>query len=264
MSRVMAAPLPRTAEPVPAHYADPELVALYDLEFTARPDHDSYLSLAGRRGLRVLDLGCGTGTLALAFAAQGHATTGLDPAAAMLEAARAKPGADRVDWVQGDARNFALGKLFDMIVMTGHAFQTLLSDADQCSALACVARHVVPGGLIAFESRNPAAEEWRTWTRAHLVERLQHPWLGPVDVHWDAQQSPEPEIIDLDTHYQFLDSGTHCVSCSRLRFAPLETLERHVRAAGLEIERIYGDWTREPLLPRSPEYIILARHGAAR
>ena len=49
----------------------------------------------------VLDLGCGTGRLAIALAARGHLVTGVDPARASLDRARGKPGGDRVTWVDG-------------------------------------------------------------------------------------------------------------------------------------------------------------------
>lgn len=246
-------------EPIPAHYADPDLITLYDLESPERADHDYYLTLATRPNMRVLDVGCGTGTLAMRFASLGHTTTGADPAPAMLTAARAKPGAGGVAWVAADARMLALGAHFDLIIMTGHAFQTLLSDDDQRAALRCLAGHLASGGRLAFETRNPAVAEWRTWTRETSLEHLHDPRLGSVDVHWQARQAAEPEIIDLETHYHFKTSGARRVSHSRLRFATQATVARHLEDAGLAVEAWYGDWDRSPVQPGSPELIAIAR-----
>ena len=116
-------------------------------------------------GSHVLDLGCGTGLLAAALG-EGGEVFGVDPAAAMLDVARRRAGGQRVTWVEADARTVRLGRRFDLIVMTGHAFQVLLTDDDQRAVCETIAAHLVPGGTFIFDSRNPAAEEWREWTPA--------------------------------------------------------------------------------------------------
>ncbi|HEX6920353.1 MAG TPA: class I SAM-dependent methyltransferase, partial [Actinomycetes bacterium] len=79
-----------------AEFRDRRLVPVYDAECPWSRDDDFFLSVVGETpGARVLDLGCGTGRLALGMAAAGHTVTGVDPARASLEAARAKPGAER-------------------------------------------------------------------------------------------------------------------------------------------------------------------------
>ena len=84
-------------------FETPRLAALYDPLDPERADLLAYLGMAGEFGARsVLDIGCGTGTLACVLATLGLEVTGLDPAAASLDIARAKPGADRVRWVHGD------------------------------------------------------------------------------------------------------------------------------------------------------------------
>jgi 2-polyprenyl-3-methyl-5-hydroxy-6-metoxy-1,4-benzoquinol methylase len=68
---------------------------------------------------RVVDLGCGTGRLTLGIAAAGHSVTGVDPARASIAAARAKPGADRVTWIEGTSR-WLPDRTFDVVTMTAH------------------------------------------------------------------------------------------------------------------------------------------------
>ena len=90
-------------------YADPRLAALYDALNPADASTAFHLSLPGAPPARILDVGCGTGLLACEFAARGYDVTGVDPAAAMLATARARPGGDRVRWIQASAAGLDTG-----------------------------------------------------------------------------------------------------------------------------------------------------------
>src|SRR3546814_21167651 len=70
----------------------------------------------------VLELGCGTGELAVALS-EGCDVVGVDPAQAMIEVARRRPGGDRATWIEADARDHRLGRRFDMVMHTGQALQ---------------------------------------------------------------------------------------------------------------------------------------------
>ncbi|MBX3074382.1 class I SAM-dependent methyltransferase [Candidatus Obscuribacterales bacterium] len=84
--------------------------------------------MAGEPSRVILDLGCGTGLLCNAYAERGHHVTGADPSNAMLEVARKKPFGSAIEWIQASAQSFRSSKRFDLIIMTGHAFQVLLED----------------------------------------------------------------------------------------------------------------------------------------
>ena len=85
-------------------FEQPRLAAIYDALDPDRSDLEAYVAIAEELGARrVVDIGCGTGTFALMLAERGLDVTAVDPAGAMLDVAQAKPGAERVRWIHGDA-----------------------------------------------------------------------------------------------------------------------------------------------------------------
>ncbi|WP_375432239.1 class I SAM-dependent methyltransferase [uncultured Friedmanniella sp.] len=109
----------------------------------------------------MLDVGCGTGTFALLLADQGFDVVGLDPAAASLAVARAKPGSDRVRWLDGDTRVLALSDR-DVATMTANVAQAIAHPQDWSATLDAIHRSLVPGGTLLFETRHPAARPGRS------------------------------------------------------------------------------------------------------
>src|SRR5258708_40064418 len=85
-------------------FEHPRRASIYDALDPDRSDLDAYAAIVDELGARrVLDVGCGTGTFALLLAARGLEVVGVDPAAASLAVARAKPGAQRVRRIPGGA-----------------------------------------------------------------------------------------------------------------------------------------------------------------
>jgi len=145
-------------------YQDPQIAAIYEMTNPLAEDGEFYLSLAGTHSCSVLDLGCGTGTLCCALGQRGHRVTGVDPAAAMLAIARSKPYAEHVEWIESSAQEYRSQRRFDLVIMTGHAFQVLLRDNEMLAALETMQRHLKEGGRVAFESRNPHVDWVGAWT----------------------------------------------------------------------------------------------------
>src|SRR5258708_3880771 len=197
-------------------YQDRILASFYDAFNTDERDHDFYLALARSKPIRMLDLGCGTGTFACRAAIAGHEMTGLDPAAGMLEVAQSRPDSHRVCWIAADARDFAIDRAFDLIVMSGHAFQVFLTDADIRRLLSSVAAHLAPGGRFAFESRNPLMRAWETWTPEASREQASIAPYGRIEAFYRFV-SIDHELVIFETHYTFQD-GSERVSPSTLRF----------------------------------------------
>jgi SAM-dependent methyltransferase len=242
------------------HYNQAELAVLYDDENGWDASADFYRDLAQRIGTKtLLDLGCGTGTVTRGIvSAIGGSGVGVDPAAPMLDVARRKTGDERVEWVVGDARTIRLGRQFDLIIMTGHAFQAFLTEADQIALFRTVAAHLAPEGRFAFDSRNPAAREWLEWTPAESSRVVDTAAYGAVEIWNDAAMNPD-RILDVQEHYRILSSGQRLRSDFRLRFSAPEELWDGMMIAGLAVEHCYGNWDRTAFTPDAREIIVVAR-----
>ncbi len=181
-------------------YRDQHLVQFYDLENSWGPDQAYCLTLASE-AQSVLDLGCGTGQF-IAGLPDGLSTVGVDPATAMLDVARTRPGGHRTTWIEADARTIRLSQEFELVVLTGHAFQVFLKTADQQAVIDTIAAHLAPGGRFIFDSRNPLGEAWRTWVPEQSRRQIKHPELGLVDAWIDAYLAPDTGVVTYETHYQ--------------------------------------------------------------
>ena len=111
---------------------------------------------------RVLDLGCGTGRLTIGIANASHATVGMDPAKASIDAAKGKPGASQVEWIVGTAARTPPA-VFDVVVMTSHVAQFMVTDEEWNSTLASLVRTLTPGGRLIFDSRDPSYRQSEKW-----------------------------------------------------------------------------------------------------
>jgi SAM-dependent methyltransferase len=119
-----------------------------------------YLDLARRSGGEVLEIGVGTGRVALQLAAAGVRVTGVDASAAMLAIAAEKAAgagvADRLRLERADMRTFELaGAKFALAIVPFRAFQVLLSSRDQFATLEAIRGHLCPGGVLALHLFDP-------------------------------------------------------------------------------------------------------------
>jgi SAM-dependent methyltransferase len=236
------------------HYEHPKLVDVYDLGNGWSEDRNFYLSLAGDKPISILDLGCGTGLLCNAYAERGHMVTGVDPAASMLEAAKKSPFGKKIEWVQASAESFQFYTKFDLIVMTGHAFQVLLDDHNVASSFVRIRDHLSREGMFAFESRNPRIDWASEWDG--MQRELQSP-TGRVRESFKVRSAQGDRII-FETEYAFADE--RLVSVSELRFMSSDRITRHLIEAGLHVHELLGDWDGSSFSPeRSREMVFLVR-----
>ena len=238
------------------HYSDPRLARLYDrlTEPEGRADFRFYLPLI-LRAHSVLDVGCGTGALLHQARRAEHAgrLVGLDPAEAMLECARSRSD---IEWILGDLSGVTPTEQFDLVVMTGHAFQVFIDDDELISSLAVIESILNRGGQFAFETRNPGAREWEQWTPDRVVTFVDD---AGVVIHRgtevDGVDGDRVHFTQTFTSPSWDESRT---SQSTLRFVDVLSLSASLARAGLVIEEEFGDWDRSPLVSTSPEIIVIA------
>ena len=184
----------------------------------------------------VLDVGCGTGTLACLLAARGLDVVGVDPAEASLDIARRKPGADAVRWILGDAT--VLRSLHaDLAVMTGNVAQVFLTEDDWLATLRGITAALQPRGRLVFETHDPARRAWLEWDRAQTCEKTDVPGVGTVTSWHDVLEVSEP-LVTFRSSFVFAADGATITSDSTLRFRSREQVERSLVAAGYLLEDV--------------------------
>jgi len=235
-------------------YERSQIAEIYDLTNPRTRDTEFYLGLAGPCPRSVLDLGCGTGTLCCALAARGHRVTGVDRAAAMLAVAKRKACAEQVEWVESDAQSYKDHRRFDLVVMTGHAFQSLLTDADALAVFETMHGHLEERGRVAFETRNPSLDWAGEWAaRPPLVHRL----AGGQLLETLEITGEDGEFISFRTSYRFPQETL--TTTSTLRFPSREHVEALIERSGLGIRDVFGDWDARPFeAAHSREIIFIA------
>lgn len=238
-----------------AIFADPRLAPLYDVFEGARDDLPPYLAIAGELGAhRVLDIGCGTGELAIRLACQGYEVVGIEPAEASLAIARGKSG--DVTWLRGDAWAGASrlpGLRADLAVMTGNVAQVLLTDEDWSATLMAARELLRPGGHLVFETRRPEARAWQRWAAAPDVTRDVR-GVGAVTERTTVTGVALPLVSFRHTYS--LPDGTVLTSDSTLRFRDRDELDASLRAAGFTVTDV-----REAPDRPGAEYVFLAQRG---
>jgi SAM-dependent methyltransferase len=254
-------------------WLDDDLASFYDLmQFDL--DVPLYLELAAAQGGRVLEVACGSGRLVLPLARAGHRVVGVDASPAMLALARRKladdPGLASARLVQADMRDFRLdgGETFDLAILAVKSFAYLLTREDQQRALASIAAHLRPGGLLALDLLHPAPAwllEPPGSLRQDIVQHL--PQAGLTLARTEAVVSTDlaAQIRVIRSAYELIaDDGS--LTRKRLvewiyhwthRFEAEHLLER----AGFSIEALYGGYQREPFRSDSRTMLFLARRS---
>jgi len=249
-----------------AHYED---AVYYDLAYRRRR-HDVrfYVEMAEELGGPVLELGVGTGRVALALARAGIDVVGVDPSRAMLERAAEKladlPRARQAHLKlrRGDARSVRLKRRFPLVTSPFNVFMHLYTQRDLERALATVRMHLAPRGRFVFDVltpdlramvrrpgrllKGPPVTHPHTGRRFHYMEAFEYDSVRQVQmvsmIFQDMENMADMKIVPL----------------SQRQFFPQE-LEALLHHAGFVIEARYGDFSRGALDDESESQVIVAR-----
>jgi SAM-dependent methyltransferase len=240
-------------------YDHPEL---YDALLPVGAHVPFYVDLARQQGGGVLELACGTGQITIPIAELGLPTVGLDRSHAMLTVARQRASAARaaVSWVQGDMRDFALGRHFDLIFVARNSLLHLLSTTDLVAALTAVRRHLTPDGVFAFDIFNP---------NPRLLARPRGQRFPVMEVTTETFGTLQVEDTpDYDAATQ-VNRGTWHISAPGkpdawtislvMRSIFPQELPALLSAAGLELVSRFGELSGAPFVPGSRVQVCVCR-----
>jgi SAM-dependent methyltransferase len=228
-----------------------------------------YAEEAKRAGGPVLELGCGTGRIAIPIAQSGVDIVGLDQSASMLAHARAKAEAAGVSisWVEADCRTFALGRRFAFIFMAFNSMQHLHDHASLAALFGRVRRHLAPHGRFVFDVFNPSLAILNRVPGQWYVERqYEDPdGRGTITLEQSAVYDDAAQVNRITWYFSRPDEKDFRVEQLDVRcFFPQE-LDLLVQSNGFEVEQKYGNFERKQFASGDMKQIVVCRdRGTAR
>ncbi|HTC86517.1 MAG TPA: class I SAM-dependent methyltransferase [Candidatus Acidoferrum sp.] len=248
------------------------LARLYDLDLTEDPgDLDLYHAFARRTGGPILELGVGSGRIAVPLAAAGHDVTGIDIEPAMLARARKRAmaagdaTAGRLRLLGGDAREIRLPDAgrYRLAFVALNSILIMGDRVAQAAVVKTLADHLTPGGLAVVDVWLPDADDLARYDGRVILE---YPRRDPESGHFvtkvgSALHDPASGTFQLTTIYEEGDPGTPAVRWirqDRMRLVSPDDLRSFAESAGLEVETIAGGYDLEPLGPGADRAIMVA------
>lgn len=237
------------------HFGDGRHYDLHLDGYTA--DRDFYVRLAGA-GLRVLELGSGTGRIAIPCSENGCRVVGVDLLPDMIEVARAKAAGKkvRIDWICGDFLDAAVPGTHDLILGPFNFFsQFPRPGLDQ--ALAKAARLLSENGRVAFDVFNAGWLERRGFAGSSGTIRYESPdGSGTIELRVTARLKDGWILV---AHEYALPTGKRVRDDFRLLALTPAELDAALAANGLRIEAKYGNFSRKAFEPEDAHQIVIAR-----
>jgi SAM-dependent methyltransferase len=237
---------------MPKDYFGEQVAERYDEDEAAtfdaavvEPVVDFLVQLAGDGA--ALELGIGTGRIAVPLAQRGIRVHGIDLSEAMLARLRAKPGADQIGVTLGDFATITVGGAFSLAYLVFNTIGNLTTQDEQVACFQNVAAHLEPGGCFVIEvgvpdlQRLPRGETFRPF---HVSDT--HVGIDEYDV---VNQGL------ISHHYQRAADGRFEESAVPFRYVWPAELDLMARIAGMTLRERWGDWTREPFTSYSAKHV---------
>lgn len=248
------------------------LVDYYDLFFGGLPgDVAFYVEEARKAGSPVLEIGPGTGRILIPIAEADIEITGLDASETMLAVLRAKVSAlddavqNRIDLVEGDMADFALGRRFGLVMIPCRAFLHLLTPEDQRKALRCIGEHLVDGGRLIMNMFDPRLDALLDDSREAMQETVIPESGNRVVMRDTATHDMERQVIEADFAFEEFDlRGTMVAQVHApltLRWVYRYEMQHLLELCGFEVEALYGDFERGPFRYGGEQVWVARRNG---
>lgn len=230
---------------------------VYDSWHSERPPADDTVAFlaALANNQRTLELGIGTGRIALPLAAQAIPIQGIDASERMVAHLRAKPGGEAIPVTMGDFADVPMDGRFGLIFVVFNTFFSLLTQEDQIRCFRNVAEHLTDDGAFVIEAFVPDTARYRNG------QSLGASSLGLDQVRMDlAQHDPLNQRISA-RHLVFGASGIQ-VYPVELRYAWPSELDLMARLASLRLQERWATWTRAPFTAKSTSHVSVYVHDA--
>ena len=217
-----------------------------------------FLAPLAKKG-RALELGIGTGRVALPLAARGVKVSGIDVSPAMVEQLRRKPGGAAIAVEAGNIADVRTRGPFALVYVVFNTFFALLTQEEQVRCFARVATRLAPGGVFVVEAFVPDLSRFDRGQRMSTLE------LGDNRVVVDAAQIEVATQVVHSQHIVIAEDGVRRYPVV-LRFAYPSELDLMARLAGMRLRERYAGWDRSPFTSASAAHVSvyeLASRGAA-
>jgi SAM-dependent methyltransferase len=237
----------------PATYGD-RIAGFYDEHYAALPsDHPMIETLARLAGDGcALELGIGTGRVALPLASRGVLVHGIDASATMVARLRAKPGGDAIPVTIGDFADIAVADRYSLIYAVFNTFFALMSQDDQVRCIASCAAHLDEGGAFLVEAFYPDLTRYARGQNVSAADvGVDHVSLE-ITRHDPVQQHVSSQHIRLTTN------GLEMYPVN-LRYAWPTEIDLMARLAGLRLESRSGGWRSEPYTASAGVHVSVYR-----
>ena len=235
-----------------ATYGD-RIADVYDAWYGASPalgdlaaTIDLLASIAGAGP--ALELGIGTGRVALPLSAAGIQVQGIDVSQAMVDRLRAKPGGDRIPVTMGSFADFSLADRFSLIYVVFNTFFGLRSQEQQIACLRAIVRHLGPGGVFLMEAFVPDPSRFDRGQRISAIRVDEDEVSFEVSTHDLVAQST------VSQHVVIREDGIR-LHPVRIRYAHVAELDLMARVAGLRLRDRWADWDRSAFASDSAKHI---------
>lgn len=205
----------------------------------------------------VLELGVGTGRLALPLAAAGVEVHGIDASEAMLDRLRAKPGSQAITLTAGDMAADLPAGLFTLVVCAYNTFFNLGSAEAQATCFAAVSKSLAPGGRFALEVFVPD-EPPRSGTSVGVRELTTDRVVLSVAQYDAAAQDAHGQFVELT------EAGGVRLRPWAIHWSTPAQLDAMAAGAGFTLESRSGGWSGEPFTPDCDEHVSIYRVTPAR
>jgi Methyltransferase domain len=209
------------------------------------PTVDFLAGLAG--GGAALELGIGTGRVALPLSARGVPVHGIDLSTAMVDRLKEKPGADRVGVTIGDFASTRVAGTFTLVYLVFNTIMNVTTQEDQVACFDSAAAHLEPGGCFVIEVGVPALR------RLPPGERVVAFTVSPTYVGLDEYTDLVAQTVY--SHHYRVDGDGLKVSSTPFRYVWPSELDLMARIAGLTLRERWSSWTRGPFTGESRSHV---------